>query len=157
MTRKNWVLLIQSPTPLHCYMCFLFIGLNYPFYRVYNIVLQLLQYILGIFHCLSSVSGVILLHRPQVMGLHDWPAHRASRFGLGPLPLASDRLETPIFRSGLRPNGRRPCRSTRAVHECPHPVSCTWLGNAGGQLVLWWGDPRPAGRRRLRVDRAETT
>ena len=82
-------------------MCSLFIGLNYPFYRVYNIVLQLLQYILGIFHCLSSVSGVILLHRPLVMGLHDWPAHRASRFVLGPLPLAS--ASGSAEAAGLRP------------------------------------------------------
>jgi len=147
-------------------MCSLFIGLNYPFYRVYNIALQLLQYILGIFHYLSFVSGAILLHRPQVMGLHDWPAHRASRFGLGPLPLAS--ASGSAEAAGLRPPrnadlplGSPPQRS-ETVQERPRSPRAPssgflhMVGQRRDRLVLWWGDPRPAGQRCLRVDRAET-
>ena len=68
-----------------------------PLYRVYNSTLQLLQYILRIFHYSPFVSWVILSRCPQVLGLRDQLAHQALGFGDGPL----------VIRRRTPPLGRR--------------------------------------------------
>ena len=149
---KTRVSLTHFPANRYCYKCPLFIGLSYHFYRVYNNIPQLLQYILGIFFYSSSVAGAFLPCRHLVLGLHDQPAHRASGFGNGLLDLRRRSPPRPASGSGDEPSSLRLWeRQSRRAPASQDRRSSAWVfALSGGDRA---GAPAPStARDRRRPD-----